>query len=145
MTSALFHIWGRVCSFKDELINDVAGTAKMDAYSFRTQFGMLSGPFDLLVLILFKRENTVSVVIIGGIALVKSNRLFLFNGSYACCGSKKILFILLAKFVFASNVCEPSGSSLARIFFFGLDMPHSLLHSFHHFFGSWLLSFLTFT
>ena len=51
----------------------------MDVYSFKTQFGILSWPFDLLVLILFKRENTVSVVIIGGMALVVSNRLLSFN------------------------------------------------------------------
>ena len=68
-----------VLAFKDELINDLTCAAKMDVYSFKTQFGILSGPFDLLVLILFKRENTVSVVIIGGMALVVSNRLFSFN------------------------------------------------------------------
>ena len=97
----------------DELINDVTGDAKINAYSFRTQFGILSGPFDLKVLIRLNRENTVSVVIFGAVIFVVSRRLSLHNGSYASCGLKKVSLILLAKFILSSAVWVSSGSNKA--------------------------------
>lgn len=46
-TSASFHTLGNCCSLKEEFKMFVIGVNKSLAYSFRSQFGMSSGPYAL--------------------------------------------------------------------------------------------------
>ena len=84
MTLAHFQMFGSCFSARDEFIILQRGIARLSEKSFRSQFGMLSGPHALDEEIWLSNSDTLSQDIWGSSKLVTSNLLVCDKGP--CCG-----------------------------------------------------------
>ena len=79
-TSAIFHTRGTLQSRKEWLRMSVIAGASISAYSFNTQFGRLSGPLALVILICLSFcVTSVTVTSIGSSSSVGTQTSFYFN------------------------------------------------------------------